>query len=120
MLSDLQQRLRESMTSSSIETVPPPPNVADLRHDANVQPIVAHEQREIIDWHHQQLAKDQEDMPGAPLSLDVEEIHCTLMDILHLTGQRPHQGDRVQLHNKPGRGHESCGIFFPNQRLCYI
>ena len=49
------------------------------------------EQRRIINWHHQQLAMDQEHMPGAPLSLDVEEIHCTLMDVLHLTGQRPHQ-----------------------------
>ena len=47
-------------------------------------------QREIIDWHHQQLAKDQVDMPGAPLSLNVEEIHCTLMDVLNLTGLRPH------------------------------
>ena len=35
----------------------------------------------------------------------MEEIHCTLMDVLHLTGQRPHHGDQVQLHNKPGREH---------------
>ena len=62
-------------------------------------------QREIIDWHHQQLARDQEDLPGAPLSLDMKEIHCTLMDVLHLTGQRPLQGDRVRLHNKPGCEH---------------
>ena len=63
------------------------------------------EQREIIDWHHQQLARDQVDMPGAPLSLDVEEIHCTLMDVFDLMGQRPHQGDHVRLHKEPGRDH---------------
>ena len=80
------------------------------------------EQREIIDWHHQQLARDQEDMPGAPLSLDVEEIHCTLMDDLHLTGQRPHQGDRVRLHDKPGREyhgqHLDRHIQFPCRLMC--
>ena len=35
------------------------------------------EQRMIVAWHHQQLALDQAQMPGAPLSLDVEEVHCT-------------------------------------------
>ena len=48
------------------------------------------EQRRIVAWHHKQLALDQAEMPGAPLSLDVEEVHCTLMDVLHLSGQRPH------------------------------
>ena len=48
------------------------------------------EQRRIVAWHHKQLAVDQAEMPGAPLSLDVEEVHCTLMDVLHLSGQRPH------------------------------
>ena len=61
------------------------------------------EQKEIIRWHHQQLAKDQEEMPGAPLSLDVEQVQCTLMDIYDLAGQRQHRGDYVRLHTRPGR-----------------
>ena len=40
---------------------------------------------------------------GAPQSLDVEEVHCTLMDVPHLSGRRPHQGERLYLHDKPGR-----------------
>ena len=61
------------------------------------------EQQRIVAWHHQLLALDQAQVPGAPLSLDVEEVHCTLMDVLHLSGRRPHQGERVYLHDKPGR-----------------
>ena len=69
-------------------------------------------------------------MPGAPLSLDVEEIHCMLMDVLHLTGQHPHQGDRVQLHNKPGREHHGrhsdrhvqfpCRLMWGNRVTCAV
>ena len=39
------------------------------------------EQKEIINWHYSQLAKDQAEMPGAPLSLDVKQVPCTLMDV---------------------------------------
>ena len=60
------------------------------------------EQKEIIAWHYRQLAKDQEEMPGAPLSLDVEQVPCTLMDVYDIAGQRAHKGDSVRLHTKPG------------------
>ena len=36
------------------------------------------EQRALVDWHHQMMAKDQRMLPGAPLSLDVEEVQATL------------------------------------------
>ena len=60
------------------------------------------EQKDIIAWHYRQLAKDQEQMPGAPLSLDVEQVPCTLMDVFEICGQRAHKGDSVRLHTKPG------------------
>ena len=41
-------------------------------------------------------------MPGAPLSLDVEQVPCTLMDVFEICGQRRHKGDYVKLHTKPG------------------
>ena len=63
------------------------------------------EQKNIIAWHYKQLAKDQEQMPGAPLSLDVEQVPCTLMDVFEICGQRPHKGDFVKLHTKPGPDH---------------
>ena len=46
MISDIRQHQRDSTTSSSIEIAPPPPTVADLRRDANVQLLAAHEQRD--------------------------------------------------------------------------
>ena len=60
------------------------------------------DQKDIINWHYKQLAKDQEQMPGAPLSLDVEQVPCTLMDVFEICGQRRHKGDYVKLHTKPG------------------
>ena len=62
------------------------------------------EQRKIVTWHHQQLALDQAQMPRAPLSLEVEEVHCTLMDVLHLSGQCPAQGRRVLLKKLENAG----------------
>ena len=63
------------------------------------------EQKEIIDWHYRQLAKDQAEMPGAPLSLDVEQVPCTLMDVFDIAGRRAHKGEYVRLHTRPGREH---------------
>ena len=60
------------------------------------------EQKKIIAWHYRQLAKDQAEMPGAPLSLDVEQVPCTLMDVYDIAGQRAHKGDYVRLHTRPG------------------
>ena len=71
------------------------------------------EQQRIVAWHHQQLALDRVEMPGAPF----EEVHCSLMDVLHLSGQRPHQGRRVLLSSKPGREyhgqHKDRNVQFP-------
>ena len=61
------------------------------------------EQKEIISWHYRQLEKDQADMPGAPLSLNVEQVPCTLMDVYDIAGQRAHEGEYVRLHTRPGR-----------------
>ena len=54
------------------------------------------DQKDIINWHYRQLEKDQEQMPGSPLSLDVEQVSCTLMDVLEICGQKRHKGDYVR------------------------
>ena len=60
------------------------------------------EQRDIVRGHYNELRRDQAEMPGSPLSLDVEQVVCTLMDVLDLTGQRDHRSHRVKFHSRPG------------------
>ena len=60
------------------------------------------DQHKIIAWHYDQLRRDQAEMPGSPLSLDVEQVVCSLMDVLDLAGKRDHRGDHVKLHPRPG------------------
>ena len=50
-------------------------------------------------------------MPGAPLSLDVEQVPCTLMDVYEISGQRAHKGDYVRLHTKPGPEYHALPIY---------
>ena len=59
------------------------------------------EQKEIVSWYHDQMARDQKEMPGSPLSLDVEQVTCTLRDVLYLGGQLPHEGCEVELSSTP-------------------
>ena len=54
---------------------------------------------------------------GAPLSLNVEQVQCTLMDVFDLAGQRAHEGEYVHLHTKPGHEyhgrHSDRNVQFP-------
>ena len=59
------------------------------------------EQRKIMAWHHKRIAEDQATMPGSPVSLDVEEVRCTLQDVLELAGHLPDRDDSVRLSNNP-------------------
>ena len=40
------------------------------------------EQRAIISWYHDRMAEDNTARPNSPLSLDVEQVRCTLKDVL--------------------------------------
>ena len=60
------------------------------------------EQRKIVEWHQKRMAEYQAAMPGAPLSLDVEEVRCTLQDVLELAGHLPHRDDSFKLSINPG------------------
>ena len=42
------------------------------------------EQRVIISWYHDRMAEDNTAMPNSPLSLDVEQVRCTLKGVLRL------------------------------------
>ena len=50
------------------------------------------EQLDIIAWHHERMVEDNVTMPNSPLSFDVEQVRCTLRDVLGLGGQEPYKG----------------------------
>ena len=51
------------------------------------------EQRELIEWHYQRMDEDREAFLNALLSLDVEEVQATLLDVLRLAGVDHGQAD---------------------------
>ena len=60
------------------------------------------EQRDIIAWHHERMAEDSKVSPKTPLSLDVEQVRCTLKDVLRLGGQQSYPKSSVTLSDHPG------------------
>ena len=59
------------------------------------------EQLDIISWHHERMAEDNEVFPYTPLSLDVEQVRCTLKDVLRLGGQQSYPRTSVTLSDRP-------------------
>ena len=60
------------------------------------------EQLAIIAWHHERMAEDNEVFPYTPLSLNVEQVRCTLKDMLRLGGQQSYSKSAVTLSDHPG------------------
>ena len=56
----------------------------------------------MIEWHHDRMAEDRISFPNAPLSLDVEQVQCTLLDVLQLAGVEHHEGSTVKLNMRLG------------------
>ena len=63
------------------------------------------EQRDIIAWHHEKMAEDNDVLPYSSLSLDVEQVRCTLKDVLRLGGQQSYKKSSVTLSDRPGDEH---------------
>ena len=61
------------------------------------------EQRVIISWYHDGMAEDNTAMPNSPLSLDVEQVCCTLKDVLCLAEQVPYDRSLVILSDSNGK-----------------
>ena len=67
------------------------------------------EQQDIIAWHHEEMAEDNDIFPYSPLSLDVEHVRCTLKDVLRLGGQQSYKKSSVTLSDRPGSHvHKKC------------
>ena len=60
------------------------------------------EQRALVEWHYKQMAKDRMIFLGAPLSVDVKEVQATVLDVLRLCRVEKHDGNTVQLSERPG------------------
>ena len=60
------------------------------------------EQKKIISWYHDRMAEDNATMPNSPLSLDVEQVRCTLKIVLRLADQIPYEKNSVVLSDSPG------------------
>ena len=60
------------------------------------------EQRAIISWYHDRMAEDNTARPNSLLSLDVEQVRCTLKDVLRLAEQVPYDRSSVVLSDSPG------------------
>ena len=65
---------------------------------------IPEQQRAIVDWHYKKLAEDQKAFPGALISLDVEVVQSTVLDVLRRSGMVEHAGDLVQLSGQPWDG----------------
>ena len=63
------------------------------------------EQKDIIAWHHKRMAEDNDVFPYTPLSLDIEQVRCTLKDVLQLVGQQSYKKTSVTLSDRPGDEH---------------
>ena len=63
------------------------------------------EQLDIIAWHHERMTEDNNVFPYTPLSLDVEQVCCTLKDVLWLGGQQSYKRALVTLSDRPGDEH---------------
>ena len=48
------------------------------------------------------MAEDNTTMPNSPLSLDFEQVRCTLKDMLRLAEQVPYDRNSVVLSDSPG------------------
>ena len=59
------------------------------------------EQLDIISRHRKRMAKDNNTFPHSPLSLDVEQVRCTLKDVLRLRGQKSYKKPAVTLSDPP-------------------
>ena len=60
------------------------------------------EQKAMMEWHHKRKAEDRISFPNKPLSLNVEKVQCTLLDVFRLAGVQPHKGSIVQLSLRLG------------------
>ena len=60
------------------------------------------QQLDIIAWHHERMEEDSKVFPYTPLSLDMEQVRCTLKDVLRLGGQQSYQKSSVTLSDHPG------------------
>ena len=60
------------------------------------------EQLEIIQWHHDRMKEDNDAFPCSPLSFDIEQVRCTLKDVLWLGGQVRYGHEDVVLSDAPG------------------
>ena len=49
------------------------------------------------------MVEDNEAMPNSPLSLEVEQVRCTLRDVLCSAGQQPYKKSMVTLSNSQGK-----------------
>ena len=65
------------------------------------------EQLEIISWHRKRMAEDNETFLYSPLSLGVEQVPCTMKDVLRLGGQQSYKKSAVTLSDQPGNKY--CG-----------
>ena len=63
------------------------------------------EQQDIIAWHHEKMVEDNDVFPYSPLSLDVEQVCCTLKDVLQLGGQQSYKKSAVTLSDRPRDEH---------------
>ena len=60
------------------------------------------EQLAIITWYHKKMAEDNEIFLYTPLSLDVEQVRCTLKDVLGLGRQQSYpKSHRVKKFDVP-------------------
>ena len=55
------------------------------------------EQKKIISWYHYRMGEVNATMSNSPLSLDVEQVRCTLQDVLRLAEQVPYHRNSVVL-----------------------
>ena len=60
------------------------------------------EQLKIIQWHQDRMKEDNDAFPCNPLSFDVEQVRCTLKDVLRLGGQVKYNHEDVVLSDAPG------------------
>ena len=64
------------------------------------------EQRKIISWYHHKMAEDNATMPNSPH--DVEQVRCTLKDVLRLAEQVPYDRSSVVLSDSPVQSTMGC------------
>ena len=72
------------------------------------------EQKKIIQWPHARMEEDNGLFLYSPLSLDVEQVRCTLKDVLGLGGQDPYKETTVTLSDRPGME------YFGSHKDCYL